>query len=438
MNKPQLVRGMRDVMPTEQKYWQTIREVARNRLQSFGFMRIDTPIIEAKELFVRGTGQATDIVEKELFGVNRSGTRPDVDELENLSEYVLRPEETPGIVRAYIDSGMKTWPQPVKLYTFAQLFRYDRPQKGRYRQHTQLSVEVLGDEAPLTDAMTILALWQILQDLGLDQIAVIELNSIGDFECRAKIREALRDYYKPILSHLCNNCQERYQKNPFRLLDCKEPECLQYRESAPAIIDNICDDCRAHFMLVLEYLDEANVPYDLNPYLVRGLDYYTRTVFEIRDRADTARQASLGGGGRYDGLVEQLGGPATPAFGFGLGIDRLVDKMIEREIEVSDTLGTEILVIQLGNRAKKKAIPLLVSLGKKGLAASMALGKESLKSQLKSASKMGAKLALIVGEREALDGTIIVRNMTDSTQETIDFDDVEEVIEKKLLEIDDN
>lgn len=431
-----LARGMRDVLPEEQKYWAHLRTAAQTRLQSFGFQQIDTPIIESKNLYLRGAGKDSDIVSKEMFSVGRTGNRTnDGQEETTENENVLRPEGTAGVVRAYIEHGMRTWSQPVKLYSFQPMFRYDRPQKGRYRQHTQLSVEVFGDEAPLTDAMTLLALWQIIQDLQLDSESVIELNSIGDKACRGQIRAALKTYYEPLVPHLCALCQERFKTNPMRLLDCKEKECQQYREAAPPTIDSLCTDCRAHFMLVLEYLDEAGVPYDLNPYLVRGLDYYTRTTFEIRHREDKSSQAVLGGGGRYDDLVEVLGGQPTPAFGFGLGMERVVEKLISRGIEVAPLSGTEILVIQLGDRAKKKAIPLLVSLSKKGLAASMALGKESLKSQLRSADKMGAKLALIVGEREAIDGTIIVRNMFDGTQDTVAFDDVEPVIERKLAEL---
>ncbi|MGI6103054.1 MAG: histidine--tRNA ligase [Patescibacteria group bacterium] len=429
-----IARGMRDVLPDEQKYWTLIHNVARTRLQSFGFGRIDTPIIESKELYLRGAGPTSDVVEKELFGVTRTGTR--ATELEaGDSGLVLRPEATAGIVRAYIEHGMHTWPQPVKLYTFSQNFRYDRPQKGRYRQHTQLSAEVLGDDTPLTDAMTILALWQILQDLGLDKDAVIELNSIGDATSRKKMQQALVDYYTPLAPELSEDSRRRLETNPLRILDSKAPEDLKFRENAPQIVDFLDDASRTHFMAVLEYLDEAGVPYDLNPYLVRGLDYYTHTVFEIRERNDENRQAVLAAGGRYDQLVELLGGRSTPAFGFGMGIERIVEKMRNKGIPVPRELSTEILIIQLGDRAKKKAIPLLVSLAKKGHAASMALGKESLKAQLKSADKMEAKFALIVGEREAIDGTIIVRNMKDGTQETVDFDDVESVIEKRLAEL---
>lgn len=434
VQKISLVRGMRDVLPKEQKFWSLIRQVAKKRLQSFGFLRIDTPIIESKELFLRGAGESSDIVEKELYGVTRVGTRSQ-ENTDTEIKNVLRPEGTASIIRAYIDNGMHTWSQPVKLYSFMPLFRYDRPQKGRYRQHTQLNIEVIGDAEPLTDAMTILALWQIFQDLKVENQSVIELNSIGDKECHPKIIKKLRAYYKPILPHLCENCQRRFLENPLRLLDCKETECQKYRAQAPRIIDALCKPCRDHFMSVLEYLDAAGVIYDLNPYLVRGLDYYSRTVFEIKDKKDDSQQSSLGGGGRYDYLVKTLGGKQAPAFGFGIGIERLVEKLMAAKVHVKEEEGTNILIIQLGKRAKKKAIPLLVSLAKQGLAISMALGKESLKSQLKSADKMNAKLALIVGEREALDNTIICRNMIDGSQETVAFEDVEEVVKRKLAEI---
>ncbi|MBI4185583.1 histidine--tRNA ligase [Candidatus Berkelbacteria bacterium] len=433
-----VVRGMRDVLPDEQKYWTKIQEAAKRRFQSFGFQRIDTPVIESQALYLRGTGQTTDIVTKELFGVSRLGNRVEEGsegDSEPSEQLVLRPEGTPGLVRAYIDHGMHTWPQPVKLFSFMPMFRYDRPQKGRYRQHTQLDVEVLGDEAPLTDAMTILVLWQLLQDLGLDTDAVIELNSLGDSASHDAINQGLRTYFQPHLTSLSALSQERFKTNPLRILDSKDSEDQPFLEKAPQIVDFLNETSRTHFMTVLEYLDEAGVPYDLNPFLVRGLDYYTHTVFEIRDRTDDRRQASLASGGRYDQLVEQLGGQATPAFGFGMGIERIVAKMIEKHLPADPEPGTEILIIQLGDRAKKKAIPLLVSLSKRGLAISMALGKESLKSQLRSADHMGAKLALIVGEREAIDGTIIVRNMHDSTQETIDFSDIERVVDTRLADL---
>ena len=426
-------RGMRDVLPDEQAYWTHCINAAVRRAENFGFQQIQTPLVEQRSLFVRGVGDTSDIVEKEMFGVSRVGTRlTDGEQSKGEDELVLRPEPTAGMVRSFIEHGMHTWPQPVKLFLVGPMFRYDRPQKGRYRQFSQFDAEVLGDGEPLTDALVILLLWQIFQDLGLSDAIVVELNSIGDSVCRPKIRKALVAYYKPHVSELCEDCQHRLITNPLRLLDCKHAQCQPLKKGAPAMIDNLCADCRTHFMTVLEYLDGAGIRYDLNPFLVRGLDYYTRTVFEIRDRADDQRQAALASGGRYDTLVELYGGPATPATGFGLGIERVVEKLQEKGIEAPPLRGTDVLIIQLGDKARRAALPLVVRLGKLGIAATVAIGKESLKAQLRSADKMNARLALIIGQRESMDDTILVRDLRDGTQETIDTDDVERIVQAKL------
>ena len=429
----QHARGMRDILPDDQAYWNHILNAAIRRAENFGFQQIQTPLVESKSLFVRGIGDTSDIVEKEMFGVNKVGNREvDGKEKSEDEELVLRPEPTAGIVRAYIEHGMHTWPQPVKLFLFGPMFRYDRPQKGRYRQLHQFGVEVLGDAEPMTDALVILLLWQIFQDLNLSDLTVVELNSIGDKVCRPKIKKALTAYYKPHLSELCSDCQRRFQTNPLRLLDCKHEQCQPLKKNAPATVDNLCAACRTHFMTLLEYLDGAGIRYDLNPFLVRGLDYYTRTVFEVRDRNDEGRQASLAGGGRYDDLVELYDGPATPAMGFGLGIDRVIEKLQEKGIEAPIARGTDVLIIQLGDKARRAALPMVVKLGQLGIAASAALGKESLKAQLRSADKMNAKIALIIGQRESIDGTIIVRDMRDGTQETIDAEKMEKFVQEKL------
>jgi len=430
----QHARGTRDILPEEQAYWTHIVAAATRRAENFGFRQIQTPLIEPKALFVRGVGETSDIVEKEMYGVNRVGNRSteDKDESTTVDELVLRPEPTAGIVRAYIEHGMHVWSQPVKLFLQGPMFRYDRPQKGRYRQFSQFDAEVLGDGEPLSDALVILLLWQIFQDLELTDTIVVELNSIGDTVCRPKIRKALVAYYKPHLTELCHDCQHRFVTNPLRLLDCKNEQCQPLKKGAPAIIDNLCAPCRTHFMTLLEYLDGAGIRYDLNPFLVRGLDYYTRTVFEVRDKNDNERQAALASGGRYDNLVELYGGQPTPATGFGLGIDRVVEKLQEKGITAPRLRGTDVLIIQLGDKARRAALPMVVRLGKLGIAASAALGKESLKAQLRSADKMNAKIALIIGQRESIDGTIIVRDMHDGAQETIDADDVEKVVQAKL------
>ena len=427
----QRARGMRDILPDEQAYWAFVVSAAVKRTQHFGFNQIQIPLVELASLFVRGVGESTDIVEKELFGVRRLSKVDSVD-ANDKDDMALRPEFTAGIVRAYLEHGMHTWPQPVKLFTSGPAFRYDRPQKGRYRQFSQFDVEVFGDAEPLTDALVILLLWQILQDLKLTDSIVVELNSIGDKVCRPKIRKALVAHYKPHLSKLCADCQRRFTTNPLRLLDCKERQCQPFKKGAPAMVDNLCVDCRTHFMTVLEYLDGAGIQYDMNPFLVRGLDYYTRTTFVIRTKGDDGQQSELGGGGRYDGLVEVYGGPATPAIGFALGIERIVEKLQEKGIEAPELPSTDVLIIQLGDKARRAALPMVVRLGKLGIAASAALGKESLKAQLRSADKMNAKLALIIGQRESIDDTIILRDLRDGTQETIDNDDLEKIVQAKL------
>lgn len=436
MAQVQSARGMRDILPDEQAYWTFFLQAAIRRAQHFGFSEIQLPIIESASLFIRGVGETTDIVEKELFGVQRLSKRTDeaTSDQSETAELALRPEFTAGVVRAYLEHGMHTWPQPVKLFTHGSVFRYDRPQKGRYRQFSQFGVEVLGDAEPMTDALVILLMWQIFQDLGLTDAIVVELNSIGDAVCRPKIRKALTAYYKPHLTQLCADCQRRFASNPLRLLDCKQEQCQPLKKNAPAIIDNLCTECRTHFMTTLEYLDGAGIQYELNPFLVRGLDYYTRTTFVVREKGDTGQQAELGGGGRYDALVTTFGGQNTPAMGFGLGTDRVVEKLQEKGIEAPALASTDVLIIQLGDKARRAALPLVVKLGKLGIAASAALGKESLKAQLRSADKMSAKIALIIGQRESIDGTIIVRDMRDGTQETIDADNVETIVKARLAE----
>lgn len=431
--KVQKPRGMNDILPQDQKYWQFISNIVDKRCLSFNFGKIETPVIESKDLFVRAIGEATDVIEKEMYEVKRSDNLQ-LDNEDVNSQLVLRPEYTASIVRAYIENGMQVWPQPVKLYSFGPLFRYDRPQKGRFREFWQFDLEVLGDNNPLADALLILTIWQIFQDLGLKDKITVEINSIGDKACRPKIKKKIVDYYRKFVNSntVCEDCQRRFNVNPLRLLDCKNPKCQQIAAGAPQIIDNLCKDCKKHFTQVLEYLDDLSIPYDLNPKLIRGLDYYTRTTFEIRDINDKERQSSLGGGGRYDDLVENYGGKPTPAIGFAAGVERIVEKIKENEIKVPEEKGAEIYVIQIGDKAKKKALPLIASLGQKGLRVSCPFGKDSLKSQLRDANKMRTRFVLIIGQREALDNSIIIKDMVEANQETVSMDEIENFLINKL------
>ena len=429
--KIQKPRGTRDILPEDQKYWQFIFNCVNKRCQGFGFGKIETPMFEAKQLYVRGIGETTDIVEKEMYEVSRLGNITS-DDNEDKESLVLRPEYTAGVIRAYLENGMQTWPQPVKLYSYGPLFRYDKPQKGRYRQLWQFNFEIIGDDNPLTDTLLILLIWQIFCDLGLKENIIVDINSIGCKSCRPKIRKKIVEYFRKYSTSLCVDCQKRLEFNPLRILDCKVEKCQKIAVSSPQILDNLCDECKKFFTSVLEYLDQINIPYDLNPRLVRGLDYYTRTTFEIRDKNDVNRQASLGGGGRYDNLIELLGGKSTPAVGFAGGIDRIIEKLKEKEVKVPDIKGVDIFIVQLGDKAKKIALSLISDLGQKGFGVSCLFGKESLKAQLRDANKMKAKFALIIGQREALDDTIIVKNMDEVSQETISMEELDNYLYNKL------
>ncbi len=423
--------GTRDILPQDQKYWSFITKVIERRAKAFSFSKIDTPIFEYKKIFTRAIGENTDIIEKELFEVQRNMALDNTEE--GLKEpLALRPEGTAGVVRSYIENGMQTWPQPVKLYYFGPMFRYDRPQKGRYRQFNQAGVEIIGDGDPLSDSISILLLWQIFGDLGLAEDIIVEINSIGCKTCRSKYKKKLLEYYQNYKSFLCADCLKRMDLNPLRLLDCKQEKCQKIASGAPQLIDFLCLDCKNHFMKTLEYLDDLNIPYDLNPRLVRGLDYYTKTAFEIRPKDDLNRQSSLGGGGRYDNLVELMGGKTTPAIGWAIGYERIIEKLKEKNIEVKEESEVDLFIIQIGEKARKKALNLLSDLNKKQYNTSCVLGKESLKSQLKAANKMQAKVVIIIGQREALDNTVIVKNMDDSSQETINMDKLEKYLEKKF------
>lgn len=423
-------RGTKDILPEEQKYWNLTKEAVKGECQGFGFARIDVPIFEFKSLFMRGTGKSTDIVTKEMYEVRRA---EDVEaEDGDKDEMVLRPEFTPGIARSYIENGMQGLPQPVKLYYFGPVFRYDRPQKGRFREFYQYGYEVIGDPDPSADATVILLSWQILNKLGIGKNLIVEINSIGDKVCRPKIRKAISDFFSKNQNKLSEEDKKRLTLNPLRILDSKDPNIQELIADAPQTVDNLCNACRDHFRTLLEYLDELNIPYDLNARLVRGLDYYTRTVFEIRDQEDTSRQSSLGGGGRYDELIEALGAKPTPGVGFSGGVERTIEKIKENNLEIAELSRVQIFVVQLGDKAKKRCLNLVKKLDEAGYPSACALSEDNLKSQLGTANEMNARIALIMGQREVLDGTVIVKDLKDGSQETVYLDDLEKNLAKKL------
>lgn len=419
---PQLLRGMKDVLPSEEKYWDFIFDTIRGLGKSFGYGRIETPVLEETSLFVRSVGRDTDIVEKEMYSFQDPGG-------ENVS---LRPEATASIARAYISHGMLNLPQPVKLWYWGPMFRHDRPQSGRYRQFHQFGFEALGEESPTVDAQLIVILSDFFKEVGLP--ITVQVNSLGTPESRQAFKTELVSYYRSRRGQLCDNCKKRLNKNPLRLLDCKEDGCQSIRNEAPQIIDWLDDDSKNHFMKVLEALDEAEVPYVLNPFLVRGLDYYTRTVFEIWPEGDEeeARQNALGGGGRYDLLIEMLGGRPTPACGFAIGIERVVSRLKSEEVAVPEPAAPEIFFAQLGEQARIKALALFEEFRKAGVPLAEAFSKESLKAQLEIANKLGVKFALILGQKEVLDGTILIRDMEAGIQEIVDQKKIVREVQKKL------
>lgn len=425
----QTPRGTKDILPEEQAYWQWIIRLFSKRAEALGFERIETPTFEYAHIFTKGVGQTSDIVEKEMFTVTRFNDSKEPNEKEPM---VLRPEGTAAIARAYVEHGMQTWSQPVRFYYVESMFRYGRPQKGRYREHHQLGLEYFGDADSAADAMIFLIYWQLLVDLGLTDHIIFNVNSLGDDVCRPKYKKKLKAYFEPYEDQLCPDCQRRLATNPLRILDCKEESCQKIAAGAPVILDELCSECKAHLETLLEYLDELGIPYSLNSHLVRGLDYYNRTVFEVIDSADTNRQSSISGGGRYDGLVKLFGGKETPAVGTGIGIERLIEKLIERGIKPPKEQTIQVTVIPLGDKARKMGLRVIQELNQWGIGATGAFSKESLRAQLKYADKLGTPLAVIIGTREVFDKALIIRDMKTGVQDTINMDLLEETIKDRL------
>ena len=398
------LQGFKDVLPDEQPYWQFVEQVAVETAQLYGYRRIQTPVLEETAVFRKTSGEGTDIVEKEMYSfddrADKEGKR------QNLS---LRPEGTAGVVRAYLEHGMFKQQLPVKLYYLSEsMFRRDRPQAGRFREHYQFGCEVLGENDPAVDAEMIGLLYQFYARLGLKQIRV-KLNSIGDSQCRPNYIRALKEYFAPLLSSSSQENRVRFDKNPLRLLDSKEPEDQQYIANAPKITDYLCDECREHFAAVRRYLEMYGVPYDLDPLLVRGLDYYTRTVFEFTVGYD---KLALNGGGRYDGLAEILGGEHTPGIGFGAGIERTILELKKQGIVPPAEPPTRAFVTYLTRTTELKdaAVQLVADLRHMGIKAEMAYGDRSFKAQMKRAGSSHAEYALILGDDELAEGVVTVRH----------------------------
>lgn len=419
---PELLRGFRDILPEEQGRWNFVRDHIRSIAESYSFDRIDLPILERADLFLRTLGKTTDVIEKEMYVFTDPSNR----------SVALRPEATASCARAYIEHGMLDRPQPIKLWYLGPMFRHDRPQAGRQRQFYQAGFEVFGVDESIIDAQLILIGKKIFQDLGID--VQVQINSIGTPECRQAYLAELVSYFRQHRNKLGEDDKRRLQKNPLRLLDSKEEGMAELLQNAPQILDWLDEKSKEHFMKVLEFLEEVEVPYVLNPYLVRGLDYYTHTVFEflLSDDAGDHAQNALGGGGRYDGLVQLIGGRPTPGCGFALGLERIVRALADQNVNPPQFPIAKIFFAQLGDAARRVGLRLFEEFRAAHIPVAEAAGKNALKAQLEVANKLAVQFTLILGQKEVLDGTIIIRDMESGAQETIDVKKVVSVIERKL------
>ena len=414
----QAPRGTSDILPQEQAYWRYIEQKVAEIAQLYGYERLDAPTFEDTGLFARSVGEDTDIVKKEMYTFEDRGG----------SLLTLRPEGTAPVCRAYLEHGMHNLPQPVKLYYIASIFRYERPQAGRYRQHYQFGYEAIGDDDPALDGEVIDMAWQFFASVKLSRLS-LQLNSIGCKKCRPNYVAALKGYYAGHTQELCPDCKIRWKRNPLRLLDCKKPKCQQLADSAPKSIDYLCPECAEHFTQLKRYLELLGLPFVVNNHLVRGLDYYTRTVFEIQPEGGGA-QSTLVGGGRYDDLIEELGGKPTPALGFAAGIERIILNLKKQKVAVPPLPRPQVFIAYLGDEAKNKAIKLAADLRRGDIGVIEALGDKSLKAQLRQANNLNARYAVIIGEEEVKAGTVTLRDMTSAKQKTIPLDQLQE----KLLQ----
>jgi histidyl-tRNA synthetase len=392
-------RGTIDILPEDQPYWRFLYEQIERVTALFGYQRLDVPVFEETSLYVRGVGEGTDIVDKEMYSFQDKGGR----------DITLRPEFTAGIVRAYIQHGMKTQPQPVRLFTTGPIFRYERVQAGRYRQHTQFDIECIGEIDPAVDLDIMSVAWQLFSNLGFKGLA-FQINSTGCPRCRPGYIDVLVDYYRQHEDDICADCRRRLVRNPLRLLDCKVDTCQPIIAAAPHIQDHLCAECNEHFGILRGYLDQLDRPYTINHRLVRGLDYYTKTVFEVWAEGIGAQNAVCGGG-RYDGLAEQLGGEPTPGIGFGSGMERIVLLMKAQGIQVPGLPEPQVVLAYLGAPAKLEALRLLNALRESGIRAAIGFGDRSLRAQLRGVNRTGAVYAVVIGEQELEQGQAVLQDM---------------------------
>ncbi|MDD4599790.1 Histidine--tRNA ligase [bioreactor metagenome] len=402
-------RGTKDILPATVGYWRYIENTAREICSLFNYQEIRTPIFEHTELFLRGIGETTDIVEKEMYTFTDRGER----------SITLRPENTAAVVRSFLENKIYADSQPTKLFYIGPMFRYDRPQAGRFRQFHQFGIEALSAKGPAIDAEIIILAVQFLEKLGLQELKLY-LNSVGCPTCRPVYRERLQDYLRNNLSDFCGDCQSRFGRNPMRILDCKNSRCGQLSQGAPEMADCLCEDCKDHFEGLKQLLSAANIEFKLNPRLVRGLDYYTKTAFEIQYEPLGA-QSAVCGGGRYDGLVAECGGTDTPGIGFAIGMERVLLALEKQSLLPTIDNKLAIFVVTLGEQAKPFAFKLLCELRRSGITADMDFMNRSLKAQMKLANKCMASYVAIIGDDEAAQNKVMVKNMASGEQELLDF-----------------
>jgi histidyl-tRNA synthetase len=399
-------RGAADVLPEEQRYWRHIEAVAAEQCRRYGYQRIDTPVFEDAGLFTRAVGAGTDIVEKETYTFQDRGG----------DSLTLRPEGTAPVCRAYLEHGMFNLPQPVRLYYFCPVFRYERPQAGRYREHHQFGIEALGEAGASIDAEVVQFAWELTDALGLKGLTLL-INSIGDRACRPGYVQRLKEYYASHIDEVCHDCRARLERAPLRLLDCKQPGCQAVARGAPRSVDHLCEACAAHWDELQGHLAHLGIPYEVDHRLVRGLDYYTRTVFEIQP-PDERGQSTILGGGRYDGLIEELGGRPTPGIGFATGMERLALNLVRQDAQVAAP-SRPVVVAYVGAQALREALRVAGQLRSAGLTAVLAPNTKSVKGQLRFASAQDAPYVVILGEDELRKGVASLKEMSSGDQREV-------------------
>lgn len=404
-------KGTADILPSDIPRWEKLENLARDIAARYGFRQIRTPEFEFTSLFERGVGDSTDIVRKEMYTFTHRGGE----------SFTLKPEGTAPVVRSFVENGMSSAPQPVKLFYLTNCFRAENPQKGRYRQFHQFGIEIFGAASPAADAEVITLAMRFFSELGLRDIE-LRINSVGCEHCRAAYYEKLRAFLADKVDKLCDDCKSRFERNPMRIIDCKNEHCQELIAGVPMMADELCDDCKNHFAAVQRYLQAAGVPFVLDSSIVRGLDYYTNTAFEFVPISSTGAQGSIGGGGRYNGLVETLGGPDTPGIGLAIGLERVLLQLNEQGINIDTPEVTDAYIAPLGDPAMDTAVKYAEILRSKGLSVQIDLMERSLKAQMKYADKINARYALMLGEDELSRGVFLVRNMQTKEQREIPFD----------------